>query len=81
MSVFDPQSCGRRIPYSFKSNLRECDMTKAVLKRFDRLDENFARPHVQTHVTVRDDRRGELDLSGDRSQHRRYTALYNDLQN
>ena len=56
-------------------------MTKATLKRFDRLDENFTHPKAPEHVIVEEDMRGTLNLKRDRSQHRRYTSFYNDMQN
>lgn len=56
-------------------------MTDAVNERLDRIDENFAAPTAPKHVTVEDDKRGNLNLKKDRSQHRRYTSFYSDLQN
>lgn len=50
-------------------------------KRFDRPDRNLAKPMAPRHVIVTEDKRGGLDLSKDGSQHRRYTAFYDDLQN
>lgn len=56
-------------------------MSDKIIERFDRLDENFIKPKAPTHVIVEDDMRGSLNLKNDRSQHRRYTSLYSDLQN
>lgn len=56
-------------------------MTEADIKRFDRKDENFTKPASPLHVIVEADLRGNLNLKNDRSQHRRYTSFYSDLQN
>lgn len=56
-------------------------MSKAILERFDRPDTNLMKPKSPTHVAVVEDMRGSFDLKRDGSQHRRYTSLYNDLQN
>ena len=56
-------------------------MTDTTTERFDRLDENFVKPSCPVHVIVEDDMRGSLNLKNDRSQHRRYTSFYSDLQN
>ncbi|MFK7745907.1 MAG: hypothetical protein AB8B47_12695 [Roseobacter sp.] len=56
-------------------------MSKAILEKYDRMDENFAHPKAPEHMVVEDDMRGSLNLKYDRSQHRRYTAFYSDLQN
>jgi hypothetical protein len=60
---------------------KEAMMTQKTQNRLDRIDENFIKPQTPTHVTVRDDMRGALNLKKDRAQHRRYTSYYSDLQN
>lgn len=72
----DPTAISHRI-----KTKKEIDMTDTVINRYDRLDENFTLPAVPPHVVVDADNRGGLSLKNDRAQHRRYTALYSDLQN
>ncbi len=56
-------------------------MSQAAPERFDRPDTNLVKPTPPTHVVVLEDTRGSLDLKRDGAQHRRYTSLYDDLQN
>lgn len=56
-------------------------MTVDVRERLDRRDENLVVLEIPTHVIVKDDMRGLLNLKRDVSQHRRYTSFYSDLQN
>ena len=47
----------------------------------DRPEPRLVKAERQGHVDVDQPRRGALNQSRDAAQHRRYTALYDDLQN
>lgn len=81
--IRQPSSCANTDLKSVTERIlrKENDMTGRILAQFDRLDENFSKPKAPEHVIVEEDTRGRLNLKNDRSQHRRYTAFYSDLQN
>lgn len=56
-------------------------MRQKIKKEFDRPDPNLVRAMAPSHTTVLERMRGSLNLDLDGSQHRRYTAMYDDLQN
>lgn len=56
-------------------------MRPKILEDFDRLDPNLKGAVEPEHTIVLDRMRGALNLDRDVSQHRRYTAMYGDLQN
>lgn len=56
-------------------------MTDTIRTPLDRPDRDPVRRQTPEHVDVETRLRGALEQGRDSSQHRRFTALYDDLQN
>ncbi|MEM6670866.1 MAG: hypothetical protein AAF661_16785 [Pseudomonadota bacterium] len=56
-------------------------MDQTAKRTLDRCDEDYLTKCEQTEKHFDFDQRGALDLDRDRSQHRRYTFLFDDLMN